>query len=78
VHTGFLTGRVLLVTLCVWVFVNSVVVAQEAPEVKVVPRLQVIPQAYDQASFQRDGVEITRYHFGEGLERPFLFPVVGP
>ncbi len=48
------------------------------PEPKPVPRLQVIPQPYDQASFQRDGVEITRYHFGAGLERPFLFPVVGP
>jgi hypothetical protein len=33
---------------------------------------------YDQASFQRDGVELTRYHFGAGLHRPFLFPVVGP
>ena len=48
------------------------------PEPKPVPRLQVVPQAYGQASFQRDGVEITRYHFGAELERPFLFPVVGP
>lgn len=47
-------------------------------EPKPVPRLQVVPQAYEQASFQRDGVEITRYHFGAALERPFLFPVIGP
>ncbi len=33
---------------------------------------------YHQASFQRDGVELTRYHFGPGLHRPFLFPVIGP
>jgi len=33
---------------------------------------------YHQASFQRDGVEIARYHFGPELNRPFVFPVVGP
>jgi len=48
------------------------------PEPKAVPRLQVIPLPYGQASFQRDGVEITRYHFGAGLERPFLYPIIGP
>jgi len=45
---------------------------------KPVPRLQVIPMPYDQASFQRDGIELTRYHFGPALARPFLFPVIGP
>ena len=44
---------------------------------KPVPWMQVVPQPYDQASFQRDGVELTRYHFGPGLHRPFLFPVIG-
>jgi len=38
----------------------------------------VIPMPYNQASFQRDGVELTRYHFGPGLHRSFLFPVIGP
>ena len=53
--------------------------AQKAlPKPKPVPRMQVIPMPYHQASFQRDGVEITRYHFGPGLHRPFLFPVIGP
>ncbi len=51
---------------------------QGQPAAKPVPRLQVVPMPYQQASFQRDGVEITRYHFGPGLERPFLFPVNGP
>lgn len=52
--------------------------AQEASAPKPVPRLQVIPMPYDQASFQRDGVEIARYHFSPELNRPFLFPVIGP
>ncbi len=53
--------------------------AQEAPLTpKPVPRMQVIPMPYYQASFQRDGIELTRYHFGPGLHRPFLFPVIGP
>ena len=33
---------------------------------------------YHQASFQRDGAEIARYHFGPALHRPFVFPVIGP
>ncbi|MHC4586112.1 MAG: DUF6807 domain-containing protein [Planctomycetota bacterium] len=53
--------------------------AQKAPpKPKRVPRLQVIPMPYNQASFQREGVEVTRYHFGPGLHRPFLFPVIAP
>jgi hypothetical protein len=51
---------------------------QSPPAPKSVPRLQVIPMPYHQASFQRDGVEIARYHFGPELNRPFVFPVVGP
>ena len=45
---------------------------------KPVPRMQVIPIPYHQASFQRDGVEIARYHFGSSLNRPFIYPVIGP
>jgi hypothetical protein len=48
------------------------------PAAKPVPHIQVIPMPYHQASFQRGGVELTRYHFGPGLHRPFLFPVIGP
>jgi len=68
----------LTATICILSVRNAWTIAQQLPEPKPVPRLQVVPQAYAQASFQRDGVEITRYHFGEGLNRPFLFPVVGP
>jgi hypothetical protein len=45
---------------------------------KPVPHLQLVPQPYDQLSFQRDGAEIARYHFGHDLRRPFVFPLVGP
>lgn len=43
-----------------------------------VPRVQVLPLPYDQASFQFDGRELTRYHFGAALRRPFLYPLAGP
>src|SRR5262245_64022680 len=43
-----------------------------------VPRVQAVPQPYHQLSFQRDGQEIARMHFGSDLRRPFLFPIVGP
>ncbi len=42
------------------------------------PVVQVIPLPYDQASFQLNGKELVRYHFGSGLRRPFWFPLVGP
>jgi hypothetical protein len=45
---------------------------------KPIPQMQVIPLPYHQASFQREGVEIARYHFGPSLHRPFIFPVIGP
>jgi len=62
--------------LATWVAASTS--SQAASEPKSVPRMQVVPMPYHQASFQRDGMELTRYHFGPGLHRPFLFPVVGP
>lgn len=47
-------------------------------DAKPVPQMQVIPLPYDQASIQRDGKELTRYHYGSALRRPFLYPVIGP
>lgn len=47
-------------------------------EPKPAPRMQAVPQPYDQVSFQRDGVEIARFHFGPTLKRPFVFPLIGP
>jgi hypothetical protein len=57
---------------------TNVLAQNELPKPKRVPKLQIIPMPYHQASFQHNGVEITRYHFGPGLHRPFLFPVKGP
>lgn len=48
------------------------------PEAKPVPDASVIPLPYDQASFQHHGRELTRFHFGRTLNRPFLFPLIGP
>jgi hypothetical protein len=50
----------------------------EAGEPKPVPQMQVVPLPDHQVSFQRDGVEIARYHFGTDGFRPFVFPVIGP
>lgn len=62
-------------------WVLAVVVRAEEADLagaKPVPAVQVLPLPYDQASFQYLGTELTRYHFGPGLKRPFLYPVVGP
>ncbi|HPP51426.1 MAG TPA: PmoA family protein [Thermoguttaceae bacterium] len=53
-------------------------VGGQLPAEKPVPAMQVVPLPYDQASFQYLGRELTRYHFGPGLQRPFLYPVAGP
>ena len=45
---------------------------------KPVPSFQAIPLPHHQISFQRDGHELTRYHFAPDLHRPFLFPINGP
>jgi len=54
--------------------------AQTPPpfQTKPIPRLLAVPQPYDQVSFQREGQEIARYHFGKELNRPFVFPLIGP
>jgi len=58
---------------------TAVVAAEPAlPDARPVPRLQAVPQPQAQVSFQRDGIEIARYHFGRDGQRPFLFPVPGP
>jgi hypothetical protein len=49
-----------------------------AVEPQPVPVMQAVPQPYDQVSFQRDGVEVARCHFGPTLNRPFVFPIIGP
>ncbi len=48
------------------------------PDAKPVPHVQAVPQPYGQVSFERDGQETARFHFGPGLNRPFVFPIIGP
>ena len=52
--------------------------ARPVAQPKAAPRMQAVPQPYEQISFQRDGVEIARFHFGPTLKRPFVFPLIGP
>src|SRR5436190_15646216 len=45
---------------------------------KPVPRMQAIPLPHYKISFERDGQELTRYHFDPADKRSFLFPINGP
>lgn len=40
--------------------------------------MQAVPQGGHQVSFQREGVELARYHYGPEYNRPFVFPLIGP
>jgi len=62
--------------LCLMPLANAYADGPAKP--KPVPLMQAIPEPYDQISFQRDGQEIARYHFGAALRRPFVFPMIGP
>jgi hypothetical protein len=52
--------------------------AQIGAAPKPVPAMQALPLPDAQISFQRNGAELTRYHFDPRLRRPFLYPVIGP
>src|SRR4051794_29597155 len=43
-----------------------------------IPRVQIVPQADDQVSFQVAGQERLRWHFAPRYPRPFFFAVIGP
>jgi len=47
-------------------------------EEPVLKRCEVLPLAGHQVSFQIDGVEKTRWHFGDQYPRPFFYPFCGP
>lgn len=49
-----------------------------AAEPYAVPRMQALPLPREEVSFERDGVELARYHFGSDFNRPFVFPLIGP
>jgi hypothetical protein len=64
------------VALALWCILghSALVIGHCAP----VPSMQAIPLPNHEISFQREGEEIARYHFGPDLRRPFVFPVIGP
>ncbi|WP_435018841.1 PmoA family protein [Tundrisphaera sp. TA3] len=68
----------LLLAACSLILPQSSPAQADLPAAKPVPRMQVIPLDGDRASIRRDGVELTVFHFGPNLERPFLFPLNGP
>ena len=45
---------------------------------KSIPIFQAVPQPQHQTSFQRDGIELARFHFSPTQNRPFVFPIIGP
>ncbi len=52
--------------------------ATPAGEPRPFAAVQAVPVPDQQVSFQRDGVELVRYHYGHQHERPFWFPLIGP
>ncbi|PQO30336.1 hypothetical protein DTL21_23545 [Bremerella cremea] len=66
-------------SLLLLMFLPLLVHADEPlPQAKPIPQMQVLPLPHDQISVTRNGKEISRYHFAPDLERPFLYPMVGP
>lgn len=67
--------------VCAFVLYVAIQTANADVEIltaKPVPVMQVLPLPHDQASFTRNGKEISRYHFAKTLNRPFLYPIIGP
>jgi hypothetical protein len=53
-------------------------VTATAASPKPVPRVQAVPQPRGEVSIECDSRELVRLHHGDGLRRPFLYPLVGP
>ena len=68
------TPHFLLMMTVVGVALTGRAPAQPRP----VPRVQALPLPHNEVSFQSAGRELTRLHFSNTQERPFLFPVNGP
>src|SRR5687767_10389437 len=72
-------GRMLIACAMLLAIFNAPAMAQVSlPDAKPVPRMQATPLPHHQVAFERDGVELTRYHFGPDLHRTFLYPIMGP
>lgn len=67
----------LCISLCLGI-VGSSLGQGVLPSAKPVPLMQVLPLPHEQASIERGGGEIARYHFSSQDRRPFLYPIIGP
>lgn len=47
-------------------------------QVKAIPKVEAVPEPYDQVSFRHLGKELARFHYGKELRRPFVYPINGP
>ena len=61
-----------------WLLALAATAQIPLPGAKPIPLAQALPLPYEQVSLTRDGTELARLHFGPGLNRPFVFPLVGP
>jgi hypothetical protein len=58
--------------------VENVTGADKNDNGKQFPTVQVIPLPDDKASFQHEGREILRYHFGTTAPKTYCWPLIGP
>jgi len=70
--------RVWLLTLCPLVLFAPGFRLDAADGPVGLSRCEIVPLAEHQVSFQIDGVEITRWHYGSQYPRPFFYPFMGP
>jgi hypothetical protein len=68
--------KTILPVLSVWCLAVTLTGAEFKP--RPVPRMQALPLPHHQVSFQRNGIELTRFHFDPAGKRPFLYPLNGP
>jgi hypothetical protein len=45
---------------------------------EIVPRCEIVPLPHQRVSLRIDGVERTRWHFGDDQPRPCFYPLIGP
>jgi len=52
--------------------------AGQAASETVLPRVQAVPLPDKQVSFEIDGLEVARCHYGPSAPKPYVFPLIGP
>ncbi|QDU25395.1 hypothetical protein ETAA8_04630 [Anatilimnocola aggregata] len=73
-----LTQVFLLTSLLGQVTAETKAAEKVIPAPKPVPAVQVFPLPDSQAAVEHDGREISRYYFGPGNRRTFVYPLIGP